>query len=430
MRVMARFLDFKGLTLAVALVLGQVACGSGGGSDPVPPPAPPPVPACSTLPSVPTSLLAPSLASQSIVLRWAASTSGANCTVQYSVYQDGAQVAQLRGTRVTITGLAAGTTYSFTVAASNGFGSSAQSAALAVTTKAVEIINPAIQIRTWVPPYEFDKWKAALNADTGGTYKPSNTLTSVGAQFFHIDTNGAVFLAGPSPADVQWVADYCSTNSMKFLLCVTNFDTKWNWDLAISAFDTHRADLINNLVAAVTTYGADGVNIDFEGIVDEGVAHRPAFATFIQELGTRLHAMGKELSVAVFPAQWNAPAITWIGDWDGYVDGIDSMGYEALFGGPGDDAWGAYKWQQDTALAAGYSYGQFDMGMPGSMGSWGKNGLGTSLLDHLDELQSGIYNTKPTSICIWDAQFNGSGWLSAEVWQALHTIRTSPAPAP
>ena len=96
-------------------------------------------------------------------------------------------------------------------------------------------------------------------------------------------------------------------------------------------------------------------------------------------------------------------------------------GYDALFGG-GDD-WASYQWQQDTVLAAGYEPREFDMGMPGWTGDWGSGGLGTSVLAHLNELLSGDYNTQPTSVCIWDAQFNGNGWLSAEVWEALHRIR-------
>jgi len=380
---------------------------------------------------VPTGVFIASHSSQSVTLRWNKVTATSGCTIRYKVYQGDTELTQVNGTRATLTGLTPGTAYAFTVAAVNGFGTSAKSSALAHTTRAADVINPAIQVRTWVPPYSQDVWKAALNANTGGTYKPSNTLTSIGAQFFQINDSGGVALAGPPLSDVQWVADYCATNNMKFLLCVTNYNgaiEDWDWPRAISAFETNKTTLINNLVAAVGTYGADGINIDFEGIVDESVAHRPAFATFIQELGTALHAIDKELTVAVFPSQWNAPAITWANDWDGYVDGIESMGYDGLYGGAGDTTWNSYKWQQVTAQAEGYTYGEFAMGMPGWMGTWGEGGLGTSVLDHLDELQCGRYNTQPTSICIWDAQFNGSGWLNAEVWQALHTIRTSPAP--
>jgi len=90
---------------------------------------------CTTLPSVPAGLTSPSTTSSSVSLSWNASTAGTNCTVQYRVFQNGAQATQVTTTSVTISGLAASTTYSFTVAAINQFGSSAQSGAISVTTQ-------------------------------------------------------------------------------------------------------------------------------------------------------------------------------------------------------------------------------------------------------------------------------------------------------
>ena len=42
---------------------------------------------------------------------------------------------------------------------------------------------------------------------------------------------------------------------------------------------------------------------------------------------------------------------------------------------------------------------------------------------HINELLSGNYNRLPTSIGIWDAQFSGAGWQSAQVWAGLHQMR-------
>jgi hypothetical protein len=93
-------------------------------------------PSCNTLPGVPSGLSSPSKTSSSVNLSWNASTPGANCTVSYRVFQNGAQATQVSTTSATISGLAASTSYSFTVAAVNQFGSSAQSGALSVTTAA------------------------------------------------------------------------------------------------------------------------------------------------------------------------------------------------------------------------------------------------------------------------------------------------------
>jgi chitinase len=89
---------------------------------------------CSTLPGVPGGLNSPSKTDTSVSLAWTASAPGANCTVQYRVFRNGTQIDQVAATGYTAQGLAPGTTYSFTVAAINQFGSSAQSAPLSVTT--------------------------------------------------------------------------------------------------------------------------------------------------------------------------------------------------------------------------------------------------------------------------------------------------------
>src|SRR6185295_11989547 len=78
----------------------------------------------------------PSKTSTSVNLSWNASTAGANCTIAYQVLQNGTQVASVSGTSTTISGLTANTTYSFTVRAADAAGTSAQSAALSVTTNA------------------------------------------------------------------------------------------------------------------------------------------------------------------------------------------------------------------------------------------------------------------------------------------------------
>jgi hypothetical protein len=104
--------------------------GTAGGSGPTPT-------TCSTLPSVPTGLAASSVSSTSVALSWNASPPGANCTITgYRVYQNGVQAAAPTETAASLSGLAPGTTYSFTVAAVNAFGASAQSTALSVTTGA------------------------------------------------------------------------------------------------------------------------------------------------------------------------------------------------------------------------------------------------------------------------------------------------------
>jgi chitinase len=97
---------------------------------------------CATLPSVPTGLTSPSKTDTSVTLAWNASNPGANCTVQYRVFRGGTQVTQTASTSHTVGGLSPSTTYSFTVGAINGFGSSAQSAPFSVTTNSAPTPPP------------------------------------------------------------------------------------------------------------------------------------------------------------------------------------------------------------------------------------------------------------------------------------------------
>jgi chitinase len=91
-------------------------------------------PVCTTIPSVPTGLVSPSQTSSSASLSWNASTAPTGCTIQYRVFQNGTQVTTVAAPSATISGLAASTAYSFTVAATDQAGTSVQSTALAVTT--------------------------------------------------------------------------------------------------------------------------------------------------------------------------------------------------------------------------------------------------------------------------------------------------------
>lgn len=90
---------------------------------------------CTTVPSVPTGLQASGTTSNSTNLSWNASTVAVNCVLTgYTVFRNGVAVATTSSPNATITGLSPLTTYSFRVAANDAAGSSAQSAAINVTT--------------------------------------------------------------------------------------------------------------------------------------------------------------------------------------------------------------------------------------------------------------------------------------------------------
>jgi chitodextrinase len=91
---------------------------------------------CTTLPTAPTGLAASGVTSTSVNLAWNASTAGPSCTVRYTVFQNGAQVASVASASASVGGLAPGTSSTFTVEAVDEAGSSVPSAGVSVTTPA------------------------------------------------------------------------------------------------------------------------------------------------------------------------------------------------------------------------------------------------------------------------------------------------------
>jgi hypothetical protein len=93
----------------------------GGGGDPAP-----------TIPGAPNGVMVTGTTASSVSLAWNP-VSGAT---GYQVYRDGAKVTAVTGTSATVTGLAASTSYSFQVTATNAAGESVKSAAVTGRTTA------------------------------------------------------------------------------------------------------------------------------------------------------------------------------------------------------------------------------------------------------------------------------------------------------
>ncbi len=158
--------------------------------------------------------------------------------------------------------------------------------------------------------------------------------------------------------------DLGHANGVSIHLCVTNFDSASQHSILSSPANRQR--LVDALADQVHAYGADGVNVDFEGL---DAQDKDAFVTFIQEL----KAAVDEVWIAM-------PAIDWWGSYDydrlsAEADGLFIMGYEfyGTWGDPGPNAplfnsplWGtyAYDWVVDDYLAYGATLDKLVMGLP------------------------------------------------------------------
>ncbi len=89
---------------------------------------------CTTAPGVPAGLASPTQTGNSVNLTWNAVATSSGCTVTYKVFRDGTLVASPSTNSATVGDLKPSTTYSFTVAAVNQAGTSAQSPAFSAKT--------------------------------------------------------------------------------------------------------------------------------------------------------------------------------------------------------------------------------------------------------------------------------------------------------
>jgi beta-glucanase (GH16 family) len=129
-------------------------------------------------PTVPTTLTASAVSSSQINLSWTASTDNVG-VAGYRIYRNGSQVGTATGTTYQDTGLAASTTYSYTVSAYDAAGdSSAQSSPVSATTSAAGVTSSAPAITSFVtsPSSITAGQSATLSWAVTGTPTPSLTV--------------------------------------------------------------------------------------------------------------------------------------------------------------------------------------------------------------------------------------------------------------
>src|SRR6185436_10926173 len=120
----------------------------------------------------------------------------------------------------------------------------------------------ANEVMGWVPPYGIGACQNTLGG-TFGKYKAKDGLTHIGLQFWQPTWSGGVSYAGPGDGDVKWFKDWGKANNVKVLLTIYNAaGGGWDWGLAKAAFGSNKTAFVNALVATMTQYGLDGVDID------------------------------------------------------------------------------------------------------------------------------------------------------------------------
>ncbi|MEU2287951.1 glycoside hydrolase family 18 protein [Streptomyces sp. NPDC013178] len=220
--------------------------GSGGDPDP-------------TIPSAPTGLAVSGTTSSSVSLSWNAAPTATG----YTVYRAGTKVTAVTGTSATVTGLAASTSYSFQVTATNAAGESPRSAAVTATTAPTGGGGGTLP-RHAVTGY----WQNFNNgatvqrvSDVSAQYDIiavafADATTTPGAVTFNLDSAGLNgYTVDQFKADVKAK----QAAGKKVIVSVGGERGTVTVNDAASA-----ANFANSVYALMQTYGFDGVDIDLE----------------------------------------------------------------------------------------------------------------------------------------------------------------------
>lgn len=283
------------------------------------------------------------------------------------------------------------------------------------------------QVMSWISPYGMEGAEEFINAHSE---KMARGLTRIGLQFWQPLSNGGIEYAkveGPesTPNDqkVALFRDWAHQRKIAVLLCVYNAQQwEWNWGLATSAFTANGGEtLAQALVDEMERLNLDGVDLDLEGNINN--ADPAQYLPFLQKISEKLKARKKILTIDTFHSTcWNAPNVSWWNGWVGLVDQIHSMGYEDLYEGNTTALCGIeniFKYSTQVAMGrtAGHPDGTVLMGIP-TNAQWGSGGLGSSLLNHLDEVIA-----VNTGIAIWEIYTMKTVWENDETWNKIAQIK-------
>ena len=187
--------------------------------------------------------------------------------------------------------------------------------------------------------------------------------------YFGLETNGSGNIVDHHGWPVTSLINEAHSYGTEVSLVVILFNSDNISQLLSSSFN--RQTLINNLLSEVNDAGADGVNIDFEGVPSN---QRDNLTTFMADLTTAFHAanLASQVTIAMPPVDWSNAF-----DYDALADvcdGLMIMGYNYHWSGSSTagpvsplTGWGTYNvtWTVNDYLnETGNDRGKIILGLP------------------------------------------------------------------
>ncbi|MBV9173993.1 MAG: fibronectin type III domain-containing protein [Chloroflexi bacterium] len=230
-------------------------------------------------PPAPSELIGGALSDTTVGLSWQPSVPARGRVVGYRVFRNGVPVGQYPSTSVTLTNLAASTSYTFTVIAVDGLGYLSTPASVAV--------------RTEDPVPTSGHVSAFLLASTGQSFQDFQAhyqqIGTVSPTYYDCDAQ-----ANLTGSDVPLITQWAKARKVKVL---PRFNCQRTSVLdEILNNPTLRQQWLTAIVTDVNAAGDDGAVLDFEA----GLAKdRDAYSSFVTALAAQLHAEGKSLVICV-----------------------------------------------------------------------------------------------------------------------------------
>jgi spore germination protein YaaH len=243
-----------------------------------------------TPPSTPGKLAASEVTQHSAALTWSPSTAVSGQIVGYRVFRDGDLVGQPTTPGMTLSGLAAGSTYEMTVVAIDSLG-------------AISEPTPALVLKTAPPTQTHGTAQAFLLASTDLSFDDLQAhyeqIGVVYPTYFECGVGGAV--TGSNDPLVSGWAEARGIAVMPRLNCQNPPVEEQILNEPVAEQNT-----IDQLASLCATYGYQGIEVDFENSSANAPSERNPFTAFITALAARLHSQGDKLSTVVTAKAYNA----------------------------------------------------------------------------------------------------------------------------
>ncbi len=242
-----------------------------------------------TGPTIPEGLIGEADSDTAITLRWQPVEARPGARLSYRVVRNGATVAQTAATVITLTRLFPATSYDFAVIAVDSLGYASDP-------------TPTLSVATKQPTQASGGVHSFLLASTGASFSDFQTryaqISTIYPTYYDCTSSGT-FVGNDDPLVTRF-ATLRGVRVMPRLNCQRTATLS-----TILRDATVRQQTIDWIATTVEQHGYSGVNLDFEA---GAPADRNAYTAFVRDVATRLHGMGRSLSIAASPKFKDQPS--------------------------------------------------------------------------------------------------------------------------